>query len=532
MLNVTENRTQLLEKAAGENWDIIVIGGGITGAGILREASRRNLKAILFEQKDFAWGTSSRSTKMVHGGLRYLKEGNIKLTRESVIERENLIRELPGLVENRSFVLPYYEDKLLRRISLYIGLVIYDVLSGKWRKHVCSLKEMEKRAPLTMKDELRGGFLINDAVTDDARLVLRVLSEAQKKGAMAVNYCHVDRVVRENSIISGVEITDTENSKSHMIRGKLVINATGAWADQLREGVRRSNKNRIRPLRGSHLVLPLEKLPLVDNISLFHPKDGRPVTTLEWEGRVLFGTTDIDHRENLNTEASISPEEVQYLLDALNFQFPNLNLTTDDIISTQAGIRPVIDTGKANPSEESRDHAIWNEEGLLTVTGGKMTTFRIIAMDALKAAQSVLGPIRDIERKQNVLEEPVRSDFQHEILSKESIRRLTGRYGNTVRDLIAESKDQDLETIPGTKTIRAELKWVSSREMVQHLDDLLLRRTRIGMLLKEGGKEQLPGIRELCQPALGWNDATWQKEEKRYREIWEKHYYGVQRAEP
>lgn len=530
MLNVTENRTQLLEHAARENWDIIIIGGGITGAGILREASRRNLKAVLLEQKDFAWGTSSRSTKMVHGGLRYLKEWNLKLTRESVIERENLIRELPGLVENRSFVLPYYDDRLLRRVSLYVGLVIYDLLSGKWRKHVCSLKEMEKRAPLTLRNELRGGFLINDAVTDDARLVLRVLSEAQKRGAVALNYCRVDRLIREKSGIKGVEVTDTEHSETRTIRGRLVINATGAWADYLRKDVARANKKRIRPLRGSHLVLPLEKLPLVDNISLFHPKDGRPVTTLEWEGRVLFGTTDIDHREDLNSEASISPDEVRYLLDALNFQFPNQHLTPDDIISTQAGIRPVIDTGKENPSEESRDHVIWNEEGLLTVTGGKMTTFRIIAMDALKAAQAVLGPVREIEKKQNVLDEPIRTDYHHETLSPKTMRRLTGRYGNPVHELIAESDTPDLEIIPGTKTIWAELKWVSAREMVQHLDDLLLRRSRIGMLLKEGGKEQLPRIRKLCQPALGWDDATWLKEEKRYREIWEKHYFGVQTA--
>ncbi|MBU3916713.1 FAD-dependent oxidoreductase, partial [bacterium] len=173
-----ESREDLLKKIKRENWDIIVVGGGITGAGILREAVRRNLKVLLLEQRDFAWGTSSRSTKMVHGGLRYLKEGDFALTRESVLERENLINELPGLVTNKGFILPFYKEKLLQRLIIYIGLIVYDFLALRWRKHVYSLKDMERLAPHIGKKNLKGGFCINDAVTDDARLVFRVLSEA------------------------------------------------------------------------------------------------------------------------------------------------------------------------------------------------------------------------------------------------------------------------------------------------------------------------------------------------------------------
>ncbi len=523
-MTIQESREDLIKKIKSENWDIIVIGGGITGAGILREAVRRNLKVLLLEQRDFAWGTSSRSTKMVHGGLRYLKEGDFALTRESVIERENLINELPGLVTNKGFILPFYKEKLFQRLTIHIGLIIYDFLAWQWRKHVYSLKEMEKLAPLVGKKDLKGGFCINDAVTDDARLVFRVLSEALEQGATALNYCQVEHVIKEDNKVCGVVVKDRETGETLNLNTKLVINATGAWADKLRGEVKKSNRDKVRPLRGSHIILSAEKLPLVDNISMIHPVDKRPVTTLAWEGRVVMGTTDIDHPEDLNVEASISPEEVQYLLDALNHQFPNLDLTSEDIISTMAGIRPVIDTGKENPSEESRDHVIWQEEGLLTVTGGKLTTFRIIALDALKAAQAIIGPLPDLKKKQAMFSKTIMPATIPPELSEEQLLRLQGRYGRHMEALIANAGKDELEQVPGTDTIWAEFRWAAGNEFVTHLDDLLLRRTRVGLLIKQGGKEILPRVREICQTVLEWSNEQWEKEEKNYLDLWQKHY--------
>ncbi len=519
-----ESREESIQKAVKTDWDLIIIGGGITGAGILREAIRQNLKVLLLEQRDFAWGTSSRSTKMVHGGLRYLKEGNISLTHESVVERENLIKELPGLVNNKTFILPFYKDKLTARLILHAGLILYDLLSKKWRKHTCSKEEMKTRAPHVDRENLKGGFFINDAVTDDARLVLRVISEAVSHGATAINYCKVDNLVKEENRVCGVQFSEVESGISHTVKGKLVVNATGAWADRLRNQIRRKNKDKIRPLRGSHIVLSKEKLPLVDNISIMHPRDGRPVTTLAWEGRVVMGTTDIDHKDNLDQEAAISREEVEYLLEALNYQFPKLNLKPEDIISAQAGIRPVIDTGKENPSQESRDHVIWNEDGLLTVTGGKMTTFRIIAQDTLKAAQQVIGPLSNLKQKQTIFSDKIESSPKpYRNLSQDIITRLYGRYGNSVQKMIKQSPIDLLQQIPGTETIWAELRWVAA-EMVEHLDDLLLRRTRLGMLLPHGGQQEMSRIRSICSPILGWDEKKWDQEEKRYLDIWHKHY--------
>ena len=524
-MSAMQTRDSVLEELENKTWDVVIIGGGITGTAILRESVRRGLNAILVEQEDFSWGTSSRSTKMVHGGMRYLKQGNISLTRESVIERENLIKELPDFVEDRTFIMPFYEGNILQRLIVQMGLIVYNLLSGKWRKNKCSLSEMATRAPLVKSSKLKGGFLINDAVTDDSRLVMRVLHQALQQGAKAINYCKAETLLKEGNTICGLQVKDMVSGNTLTVQSKLVINATGAWADTLRKQVHKKNKRHIRPLRGSHIILSAERIPLLDNISIIHPEDGRPVITLNWEGRVLMGTTDIDHNNGLLTEASISKKEVQYLLDALNFQFPDLNLTDNDIISTMAGIRPVIDTGKDDPSKESRDHVIWLEDGLLTVTGGKLTTFRVIALDTLDEAQKVLGRLPDLSGKEKIFDEEIDlKTISYSDLSDDRAKRLFGKYGLMAEEIITHSSRESLNTVPETETLWAELAWVAGNEMVVHLDDLLLRRTHIGLLLENGGKKYLPKVKELCQKILGWTDDTWEKEELRYLEIWKKHY--------
>lgn len=522
------SREEALNSIENRQWDMLIIGGGITGAGILREAVRRGLKALLIDQKDFAWGTSSRSTKMVHGGLRYLKEGNLALTRESVKEREKLLKELPGLVESAVFVMPFYKGHLFGRLLMRLGLIVYDLLSGKegkGRRHVCSVREMKTRAPLVDQSNLKGGFLIHDAVTDDARLVLRVLSEAVKQGGTAINYLRGESLIKTDDQVTGLMARDDVSGREYTLQAKVVVNATGAWADKLRGQVSKKNTDHIRPLRGSHLIIPADRLPLKDNVSLLHPKDGRPVLALKWEDRILMGTTDIDHGHQLDHEAAISPEETDYLLEALNYQFPDAGLSRKDVISTMAGIRPVIDTGKKDPSDESRDHVIWEEDGMLSVTGGKLTTFRIIALDVMKATQLRLGHLSELNDDHAVFETQATSQTPSLLSGNpEGSQRLLGRYGSFAESLVSESPPETLKPVSGLSTLWAELNWAASHEMVVHLDDLLLRRTRIGILLPRGAKDQLPEIRKICQQALSWDDQKWETEEKRYLEIWENFY--------
>ena len=243
-----------------------------------------------------------------------------------------------------------------------------------------------------------------------------------------------------------------------------------------------------------------------------------------WEGVTLVGTTDVDHPDGLNEEPSISAQEVAYLMAGLTCQFPSLNLTLDDIIATFAGVRPVIGTGKEDPSQESRDHVVWEESGLLTVTGGKLTTFRLIALDALKTAKHRLPDLPKIDDESPVLN-PVDTNLTgvgH--LAEQARQRLLGRYGTDAQALINAAHQGELELIPETDYLWAELRWAARSEGIVHLDDLLLRRVRIGLLLKEGGRIFMPRIRQICQPELRWDDEQWQREESAYLKLCFQHY--------
>jgi glycerol-3-phosphate dehydrogenase len=500
-----------LPQLFAREWDMLVVGGGITGAGILLEASRRGLKALLVEQRDFAWGTSSRSSKLVHGGLRYLKEGRLGLMRESVRERESLLREAPGLVQEQPFAFADYGGKP-GRASMLAGLAIYDLMAGRRERHYVGADEFCMMAPNVRQDGLLGGICYTDAKTDDARLVLRVLHEARAHGGIAVNYMAVRSLMRDGGKVCSALLEHGEQ-----VRARLVVNATGAWADQFRTALR------LRPLRGSHLVLPAWRLPLSQAISLMHPADGRPVFAFPWEGVTLVGTTDVDHAGGMAHEAAITRAELDYLMAALRFQFPAQALVETDIIATYAGVRPVIDGGAGEPSKAGREHAVWVEDGLLTVTGGKLTTFRAIALDALRHAKPLLPGWRD-ELAPAPLFAALPAMAPHRCIRGAVLERLAGRHGGHTPALIAAARDGELEPVPGTDTLWAELRWAARAEAVLRLEDLLLRRTRLGLQLRGGGAALMDRIRAICQPELGWTDERWDFGQAAYLALWNAYY--------
>jgi len=523
-----------------QEWDIIVIGGGITGAGILREATRAGLKALLVEQRDFAWGTSSRSSKLVHGGLRYLKEGHVFLTWTSVQERDRLMEEGKGLVEPLGFLVATYKGDSPGRWTYEAGLSIYDLLALQWSHDYYSSEDFQMLAPHLSTKGLEGGFRYGDAQTDDARLVLRIIQEAVADDGTALNYACVEALLRkdEKNGVAGVvlhDMTDPPRAPAE-VRAKVIINATGAWADRLREQVGASS--RIRPLRGSHLIFLAWRLPIAQAIGFLHPIDRRPVFIFPWEGITLVGTTDLEHEQALAEEPHITPEEVSYLMAAVEAQFPSLNLTLDDVTATFAGVRPVINTGKVDPTKESRDHVVWEEGGLLTVTGGKLTTFRVIALDVLKAVRERLPEMPELKRDAPVLNpvyvegrslEPLDEGACPELVEG-TCRRLLGRYGAEAAALVEAANRGELRAIPGTQTLWAELRWAARAEGVVHLEDLMLRRTRLGLLLPTGGSNVLPEIRAICQAELGWDDARWESEEAAYLALWTSAYSLPERA--
>ena len=493
-----------------QTFDVVVIGGGITGAGIALEGARRGLKVLLLEQRDFAWGTSSRSSKLVHGGLRYLKQGALHLTRESVVERQQLLRDAPGLIQPQSFAFADYPQRKPGKLLLNAGLMVYDLLAGKRTRQYDAADEFLMYAPHIDRAQLRGGSRYMDAKTDDARLVLRVLQEAAAHGATLLNYAPARQLLRDGQQVSGVALQDALSGTSYQVRARSVVNATGAWADILRGEVQA--KPMLRPLRGSHLLLPFWRLPVAQAISFMHPADGRPVFLYPWEGVTLVGTTDLDHSD-LENEASISRAEVDYLLQALQYQFPDMQLSDADILSTYAGVRPVVNTGKADPSAEGRDHVVLLENGLLTVTGGKLTTFRVIALDVLAKLRALL-PDWSANLQPSPIFAPVSATPSG--LPANIHARLWGRYGNTTPALLAVAEADELHTIGATDVVWAELRWAARFEGVAHLQDLLLRRTRLGLTCARGAAEFLPRVGAIVCAELGWDEARWSSEQENY----------------
>jgi glycerol-3-phosphate dehydrogenase len=516
-LRLTQGYTQ-----RSPEWDVLIIGGGITGAGILSEAARRGLSSALIEQRDFAWGTSSRSSKMVHGGLRYLLTGHLKLTRQSVRERERLLREAPGLVEPMGFLYPFYRGNWPERWSFTALLSFYDLLARRSNHRYYAARDLLMLVPRIAAHGLKGGIRYEDAVTDDGRLVLRTIHEAQQHGALALNYAAADRLMISGDRVCGVVIRDVLTGETAEVRARAVVNATGAWVDRLRAQV--DGEKHIRPLRGSHLVFPFWRFPIAQAVTMLHPADRRPVILMPWEGATLLGTTDLDHEEDLDIEASITSQEVEYLLQAADYQFPSLGISHEDILATYSGVRPVIGTGALNPSSEKRDHSIWVEHGLISVSGGKLTTFRLIALDVLSRVARFIPSVTVRNSGDRLLSTPEYQGPGLERLDPALRRRLAGRYGSEAENVVGCAGDDELARVPGTDTMWAELRWAARSEAVVHLDDLLLRRTPIGVLLPQGGLRFFDRIQEICKEELQWDPDRWSQEAQAYGILWRSCY--------
>jgi glycerol-3-phosphate dehydrogenase len=504
-------------------FDLVVIGGGITGAGILREARRAGLKAVLFEQGDFASGTSSRSSKLVHGGLRYLVNAQFKLTWDSVREREHLVKEGRGLVTPLPFVMVHFRGEKIPVWIFGMGLSVYDIMAFKWNHAPYDADGLRSLVLQLSSPEVHSGFRYFDAQTDDARLVLRVLQEATKAGGLALNYARVEGLLKTRGRVSGVVVRDLApgSGRTSEVRARAVISATGAWADELRGQV--GGRARLRVLRGSHIFLPQSKLPLARAVTFLHPRDGRWVYILPWEGAILVGTTDVDHDGNPATNLTIRQAECEYLMQAVTYAFPDLGLSWGDVQSTLAGVRAVVNTGKANPSKESREFVLWNESGLLTVSGGKLTTFRLMAQTALRAVRSVLPEHPRLGSGERVLD-LLPPDASLCEVPPELRLRLMGRFGAEACSLVENAQKDEMQAIGPGPALWAELRWAARNEGVVHLEDLMARRVRLNISLPEGGMGEMEKIRCIVQPELGWNDERWQSEVDEYRRLWKESY--------
>jgi glycerol-3-phosphate dehydrogenase len=384
-------------------------------------------------------------------------------------------------------------------------------------------------APNIQTSGLKAAFSYFDGIVDDARLVYRVLSEAENLGASIMNYAKVEGLLKNASgDVVGLGLRDLRSDLTHEVRAKVVVNASGAWADGLRAHL--GKPAILRPLRGSHLIFPRSKLPVALSVTFSHQKDHRPIYAFPWEGVTLVGTTDTDHEAPLDNDPLASEEEITYLFEGLERRFREFDLSPWDMMGTYAGVRPVIGTKGRPPSEESREEALFDEQGLITITGGKLTTFRVMAEKALACILKRVGRGGLKARKltvglDSIPQEALLSAMEaHPELGLPRVLRLAGRYGEGFMDFLSVADPKDLATIPGTPYGFAELVYGAKHERVEHLDDLLLRRTRIGHLLPKGGSELESELKKRLLGPLGWEEARWEAEWKAYLELIERVY--------
>jgi glycerol-3-phosphate dehydrogenase len=520
-----------------KSYDLVIVGGGVTGAGVFHEAVQRGLCPLLVEANDFAWGTSSRSSKMVHGGLRYLKEGKFLLTRSAVRERQRLLSVYPGLVDSLNFIMPLYDGHGPSMGAMKFGLSLYSLMAGEKQHEIFSRAQILGRVPKVCQKGLLSGVGFKDAQVDDARLVLRLIFDGCDQGGHALNYTRataIERNARGN--VAGVHLKDADTGHSRLVETPVVINATGAFAETLHPSPVKGFH--IRPLRGSHLIFSGKLYPMDRVISFIHPQDNRAVFLFPWEGCLFLGTTDVDHKGDVSKEPCITMEEAHYLMAGLAHILPDLRVSLEDCIASIAGVRPILSKKKVAASKESREHVVWKDRGLITVTGGKLTTFQLLARDAMKAAQKYLP--RNFGKKTGTGRSEAAPGLKTGLkyggatkfvpglgpgrLSPKAILRLWGRYGARVLDMADICSGEDFTPIGTTQTLWAELCYGARHEQICHLSDLLLRRVRIGLFLPHGGMDMMDEIQARIRPFLDWDEARWTREKQAYERVWQDAY--------
>lgn len=495
------NRDTELEKLkAGNAFDIVIIGGGATGLGCAVDAASRGFNTLLLERDDFSKGTSSRSTKLVHGGVRYLAQGNIHLVREALLERGRLLRNAPHICHSLAFVVPAY--KWWQKWYYGFGLWLYEWLSGSLslgKTHLLSRKQALRNVPGLSSRGLSGGVIYYDGQFDDSRLAINLAQTAIHLGATVLNYCEVTRFIKQQNKLSGLVATDTISGIEYHVNARVIVNATGVFADALLQKAEGHQEQTIAPSQGIHLVV--DKHFFEGKTAMMIPKtdDGRVLFAIPWHDKLLLGTTDTPV-ETISTEPQALEEEISFIIRHFN-RYTNANIGNSDIKSVFAGLRPLAKVGKANNTAElPRDHVIKvMPSGLVHVTGGKWTTYRSMAEKTIDLALQGAGlPFRSAVTK----------DMKIHGWSSENTGSHLDIYGSdagyirAMMEIDSELTEQVHPLYPYTK---AEVKWVVEHEMALSVEDVLARRLRLLFLDAKAALEAAPGIAHTMAAINGQN---------------------------
>jgi glycerol-3-phosphate dehydrogenase len=532
-------RREKLDRLSREEFDVLVIGGGINGAGIAREAALRGLRTALIDKGDFASGTSSKSSKLIHGGIRYLQQGDVALVLEASRERDLLRRLAPHLVRPVPFFFPIYSGGPVALWKLRLGLLAYDVLAAFRniaRHRIGRAAWAESQEPCLRRDGLRGGALYYDCFTDDARLVLETILGAEEAGAVCLNYVTLEGFERNAGSLVGVTARDLDGDGGSLrIAARSIVNATGPWLDSIRQLDERDAVPLLRRTKGVHLILPRERLGHRHAIVLHAVRDGRLLFVIPWDEQSIVGTTDTDFTGSPDA-VSTESEDVDYLLETVNHYFPNARLAGRDVMASYAGLRPLIARAVAEaPSTVSREEAIvQSASGLVSIGGGKLTTYRRVAVRIVdrvaERLMSVYG-IRSRRRsgtdrlplpggEQNEPDALLASDTLESSVSTADLRFLADRYGSRCRSLVAAlERDPSLARpiSPATPDMAVQAWFGAAAEMALRVEDVLRRRTRVAFRNFDQGVGAADAAAEAMASPLGWDERTKRRRVEEFR---------------
>lgn len=520
-------RRENLDALASETFDVLVIGGGITGVAVARDVALRGYRTALVEKRDFGFGTSSRSSRMIHGGLRYLENYEFGLVLECCNERRRLRKIAPRLVRPLPFLYPVYSDQKTGPLKLRLGLTLYDVLGlfqNVQRHRWLAAKEAQAREPILTRPGLLGAARFYDARTDDARLTMVIARAAHAAGAIVANYAEVVGLRLVGGKVQGAWVRDGMTGRELEVRARVVVNATGVWVDSIRRQDATYKGITIRPTKGIHLVFWRERLPSHHAIAFDSPRDGRHAFLVPWGQHTIAGTTDTDYRGDLDNPAA-DREDVAYMLEALNYNFPNARIGEGDIVSTFAGLRPLI-YAEGGTYSISREHQIYRSpSGLITVAGGKLTTHRLMAEQIVDMATRVLAREHGVEatcgcstRKMLPGAEIV-GDVAAWMADRSAQEHLVDTYGSDaalIAAYVEENPELGERIVPELPYVMAEVLYAVQHEMAMTLTDVLIRRTHVLYEVRDGGRERARAVAALLAPRLGWTAADVERELAEY----------------
>lgn len=530
------NRAEDLKTVSTQKFDLVIIGGGVTGAGIALDAASRGLKTCLIEKNDFASGTSNKSTKLIHGGLRYLKQLEIGLVRESGRERAIVHKLAPHLVIPEKMLLPLVEDGTYGKMMTSIGLKVYDFLAdveGDDRRRMLDKAETLKKEPLLDAETILGSGYYSEYRTDDARLTIELLKKASEFGATILNYCEMDSFVyNTKKEIKSIQCIDHNSGETFTITSRNFVSATGPWVDKLREKDASKNNKHLHLTKGVHIVFPIEKFPLQQSV-YFDVADGRMIFAIPRGRATYVGTTDTDYFGNLDRVVT-TKADIHYLLDAVNDAFPDIHLKEEDIESNWAGLRPLIHEEEKDPSELSRKDEIFvSKSGLISIAGGKLTGYRKMAQRVMDAVLKTMTYKQESKLKDSYTEKialttnamasskevkkyqkKLRLKLQEVGIENEYFAwYLTSNYGKQANDIL-EKTQSFTDKNPESRLIRAELWYGIHHEMINSLADFFVRRTgRLYFNISSVAKYESLIIKD-CTQYLNWDASRITKEKE------------------